>query len=181
MADNELFVPLAKITRSLRTSISQATLYDPAAPVNSTKVNLDADGNPLLDRFTTERDRKLAALPLVISVDWRSETVLLPEWVEEEEEETVAPGDVEFPAVEAPAGKYANEWYSSPLDDKRFGKRKTDWDLVREALRVLPETAARAEADYHSLYAYARDNGELPEQLEDEEEEEEDNPFYGKY
>jgi hypothetical protein len=101
--------------------------------------------------------------------------------VEEEEEEAVAPGDVEFPAVEAPAGKYANEWYSSPLDDKRFGKKKTDWDLVREALRVLPETAARAEADYHSLYAYARDNGELPEQLEDKEEEEEDNPFYGKY
>jgi hypothetical protein len=29
--------------------------------------------------------------------------------VEEEEEEAIAPGDVEFPAVEAPAGKYANE------------------------------------------------------------------------
>jgi hypothetical protein len=53
--------------------MSQATLYDPAAPVSSTKVNLDADGNPLLDRFTTERDRKLAALPPVISVDWRGQ------------------------------------------------------------------------------------------------------------
>ncbi|GLI81795.1 hypothetical protein PoHVEF18_010185 [Penicillium ochrochloron] len=53
--------------------------------------------------------------------------------------------------------------YSLPLDDKRFGKKKTDWDLVREALRVLLETAARAEADYYSLYAYARDNSELLE------------------
>jgi hypothetical protein len=46
--------------------------------------------------------------------------------VEEEEEEAITPGDVEFPAVEAPTGKYANEWYSSLLDDKRFGKKKTD-------------------------------------------------------
>jgi hypothetical protein len=34
---------------------------------------------------------------------------------------------------------------------------------MREALRVLPETTARAKADYYSLYAYARDNSELPE------------------
>lgn len=100
---------------------------------------------------------------------------------EKEEEVAIGPDEVEVPSVAVPVGQYANEWYSSPLDDKRFGKKKTDWDLVREALEVLPETAARAMADYQSLYAYARDNGELPEQVAEEEEEEDDNPFYGKY
>jgi hypothetical protein len=52
---------------------------------------------------------------------------------------------------------------------------------MRKALRVLLETTARAKANYYSLYAYARDNSELPKQLEDKEEEEEDNPFYSKY
>ena len=50
---------------------------------------------------------------------------------------------------------------------------------MRKALEVLLETAACAIADYYSLYAYARDNSELPEQIK--EEEEDDNPFYGKY
>jgi len=98
---------------------------------------------------------------------------------EEDKEEAAGPDEIEFPVVAAPVGQYANGWYSSPLDDKRFGKKKTDWDLVREALEVLPETAARAIADYYSLYTYARDNSELPEQIE--EEEEDNNPFYGKY
>lgn len=102
---------------------------------------------------------------------------------EEEEEEAVGPDEVEFPLVDAPVGRYSNEWYASPLDDKRFGKKKTDWDVVREALSVLPETAARVMADYQSLYAYARDNGELPDELEEEVEEgvDSDNPFYGTY
>ena len=95
---------------------------------------------------------------------------------EEEEEEADGPEEVEFPVVDAPVGRYFNQWYTSPLDDKRFGKKKTDWDVVREALSVLPETAARAIADYQSLYAYARDNNKLPEEEVDS-----DNPFYGTY
>jgi len=49
--------------------LAQASISDLPAPSGPAKINLDASGNPLLDRFTTERDRKLAALTLVISVD----------------------------------------------------------------------------------------------------------------
>lgn len=85
-----------------------------------------------------------------------------------------------MPLVEAPVGPYNNSWYESPLDDPRFRGKQIDWDVAREALLLLPETAARATADYHALHAFLRDAGQLPEQLQAEEEEDE-NPFYGKY
>ena len=101
---------------------------------------------------------------------------------DEEEEEAEGPDEIAIPDAAVPIGRYSNQWYTSPLDDKRFGKKKTDWDVVREALSVLPETAARVMADYQSLYAYARDNGELPvEEAGEEDVVDSDNPFYGKY
>lgn len=69
-ADNELFVPLSpKMDQNVR-NLAQTSLSGPPVPA---KVNLDAQGNPLLDRFTTERDRKLAALIPVADVDWRGQ------------------------------------------------------------------------------------------------------------
>lgn len=86
----------------------------------------------------------------------------------------------QLPLVEAPIGPYNNAWYDSPLDDPRFRGKQVDWDAAREAFRLLPETVARATADYHAIHAFLRDVGQLPEQLRAKEEEDE-NPFYGKY
>ena len=67
-SDNELFVPLSPKMDQTAHNLARTSLDGPA---EAAKINLDASGNPLLDRFTTERDRRLASLPPVTDVDWR--------------------------------------------------------------------------------------------------------------
>jgi hypothetical protein len=88
---------------------------------------------------------------------------------------------IEVPVRSTPAGPFANDWYTSPLDDPRIATNKPDWDLARMALDWLPHTIARAQVDYRALFAFLQDNRQLPEYLmpEEDEEEEDKNPFYG--
>jgi hypothetical protein len=65
-ADHELFVPRSPIIDQNAQNLAQTSLGGPAV---TARVNLDVHGNPLLARFTTERDRRLASLPPVTDVD----------------------------------------------------------------------------------------------------------------
>ena len=68
VADRELFVPRSPTMDQNAQNLAQTSLGGSAV---SARDNLDVQGNPLLARFTTERDRRLASLPPVTDVDWR--------------------------------------------------------------------------------------------------------------